>query len=51
MFARRVGPVDKEKMVGRWKIITRELEKRQLPVLGTGGYRKAVEKSWIEGGL
>jgi hypothetical protein len=51
VFPRRVTPVDKENMVGRWKIIERELEKRGLPVLGTGGYRKAVEKSWIKGGL
>lgn len=49
VFPRRVTPVDKEKMVGRWKIIERELQKRGLPVFGTGGYRKAVEKRWIQG--
>ncbi|KAK5662318.1 hypothetical protein OQA88_8224 [Cercophora sp. LCS_1] len=51
VFSRRVTPVDKEKMVGRWKIIERELQKRGLPVLGTGGYKKAVEKRWIQGGV
>jgi len=51
VFRRRVGPVDKERMVGRWKIIERELQKRNLPALGTGGYRKTVEKSWVVGGV
>ncbi|SPQ26722.1 df878db1-43fb-43c0-9089-fd467e82150e [Thermothielavioides terrestris] len=49
VFPRRVTPIDKEKMVGRWKIIVKELEKRNLPVVGTGDYGKAVEKKWIEG--
>ncbi|KAH0536194.1 hypothetical protein FGG08_006902 [Glutinoglossum americanum] len=33
---RRVTPVDREKAVGRWKIIEKELEERGLPVLGRG---------------
>ena len=49
VFPRRVTPIDKEKMVGRWKIIVRELEKRELPLTGTGEYSEAVEKKWIEG--
>jgi hypothetical protein len=49
VFPRRVTPIDKEKMVGRWKIIVKELEERNLPVIGTGDYGKAVEKKWIEG--
>ncbi|KAL2127119.1 hypothetical protein VTI74DRAFT_11310 [Chaetomium olivicolor] len=49
VFPRRVTPIDKEQMVGRWKIIVKELEKRELPVTGTGDYGKAVEKRWIEG--
>ncbi|KAK3381912.1 ribosomal subunit 39S-domain-containing protein [Podospora didyma] len=49
MFPRRVTPVDKEKMVGRWKIITKELQQRDLPIIGTGGYGKAVEKKWAAG--
>lgn len=49
VFPRRVTPIDKEKMVGRWKIIVKELEKRDLPVIGTGDHAAAVEKKWIEG--
>lgn len=49
MFPRRVTPIDKEKMVGRWKVIVEELNKRELPVTGTGDYGEAVEKKWIEG--
>lgn len=49
VYPRRITPVDKQNMVGRWKIIERELQKRGLPVLGTGGYRKAVEKRWARG--
>ena len=49
VFPRRVTPIDKEQMVGRWKIIVRELEKRNLPITGTGDYGEPVEKKWIEG--
>lgn len=31
---RRVSPVDKEKPVGRWKLIEAELNSRRLPVVG-----------------
>lgn len=48
-YPRRVTPIDKEKMVGRWKLIVRELEKRELPVTGTGGYEKSAEKKWASG--
>ena len=34
IFPRRHTPVDKEKTVGRWKVIEKELQKRGLPVLG-----------------
>ena len=34
VLPRRETPVDKEKEVGRWKVIQRELEERELPVLG-----------------
>ncbi|KAI9850775.1 MAG: hypothetical protein M1838_005108 [Thelocarpon superellum] len=34
LFKRRITPVDQEKMVGRWKIIERELKARGLPVTG-----------------
>jgi hypothetical protein len=36
---RRETPVDKEKEVGRWKVIKQELTSRGLPVLG--GYAKS----------
>ena len=32
VFERRVTPIDKEKSVGRWKIIEQELKRRDLPV-------------------
>ena len=31
---RRWTPIDKEKEVGRWKVIERELKSRDLPVTG-----------------
>jgi hypothetical protein len=34
IFPRRETPVDKEKEVGRWKVIEKELAERGLPVLG-----------------
>ena len=33
---RRYTPIDKEKEVGRWKVIERELRLRGLPVTGKG---------------
>lgn len=34
ILGRRETPVDKEKEVGRWKVIEEELRARGLPVLG-----------------
>jgi Ribosomal subunit 39S len=34
IFNRRITPIDREKMVGRWKIIEKELNRRELPVTG-----------------
>lgn len=51
VIPRRVTPVDKDKEIGRWKVIQKELQKRGLPVFGNAGYRKAVEKTWISGGV
>ncbi|KAH8885413.1 hypothetical protein GQ53DRAFT_751145 [Thozetella sp. PMI_491] len=48
-YSRRVTPIDKEKMVGRWKVITQELEKRGLPVIGASGHGEAVERKWAAG--
>lgn len=47
VYSRRVTPIDKHKMVGRWKVIVQELEKRDLPVTGTGKYDKSVERKWV----
>jgi hypothetical protein len=33
---KRVGPVDKHRAVGRWKVIEQELLDRGLPVFGSG---------------
>ena len=33
-FDRRHTPIDKEKEVGRWKLIEEELQKKGLPVTG-----------------
>ncbi|KAH6719135.1 ribosomal subunit 39S-domain-containing protein [Leptodontidium sp. MPI-SDFR-AT-0119] len=34
IYARRITPVDKERSLGRWKVIEKELEERGLPVTG-----------------
>ena len=34
IFSRRQTPVDKERKLGRWKVIEEELKKRGLPVFG-----------------
>ncbi|KAK0744268.1 hypothetical protein B0T21DRAFT_447536 [Apiosordaria backusii] len=47
VFPRRVTPIDKEKMVGRWKVIREELERRGLPVIGTANIDNAVERNPI----
>ncbi|CCF37327.1 hypothetical protein CH063_08691 [Colletotrichum higginsianum] len=46
---RRVTPIDKETAVGRWKVITSELEKRGLPVTGHEHLPKPVQRKWIQG--
>lgn len=46
---RRVTPVDKDISVGRWKVMKKELEKRQLPVLGTEGHQKSKLLGWAAG--
>lgn len=35
VYTRRRTPVDKEKDIGRWKIIENELAARNLPIFGT----------------
>ena len=39
IFDRRYGPIDRESEIGRWKLITEELEKRGLPVTHRAGVR------------
>jgi Ribosomal subunit 39S len=34
IYGRRQTPVDKERKVGRWKVIEKELRERGLPVFG-----------------
>ena len=36
VMGRRETPVDRERVVGRWKVIEEELKRRDLPVLGRG---------------
>ncbi|CEI60486.1 hypothetical protein FVEN_g6615 [Fusarium venenatum] len=49
VHSRRVTPIDREISVGRWKVIEEELQKRDLPVTGTGGYGKNKERDWLTG--
>lgn len=44
VHSRRVTPIDKEKAVGRWKIIEQELIDRGLPVTGHSGRAKKVQR-------
>lgn len=46
---KRVTPVDKARTVGSWKIIEKELEKRDLPVLGHDDVDKFRETEWFRG--
>lgn len=34
VYSQRITPIDREKEVGRWKLIEKELEARGLPVTG-----------------
>ncbi|GAB0137664.1 hypothetical protein EsDP_00005921 [Epichloe bromicola] len=49
VHSRKIGPVEKETSVGRWKVIEEELTKRGLPVTGTTGLSKNKERDWISG--
>lgn len=49
VHGRKIGPIDKEVAVGRWKVIEEELKKRNLPVTGTGGLSKNKERDWLSG--
>jgi hypothetical protein len=49
IYSRRVTPIDKEVEVGRWKVIVKELEKRELPVTGHRHLARHREKYWAQG--
>lgn len=49
LHSKKVGPIDREIEVGRWKVIKEELEKRDLPVTGTNGMPGHKERKWIRG--
>lgn len=49
IHGRRVTPIDKEKTVGRWKVIEEELVKRDLPVTGKGEAARHMERKWLAG--
>ena len=34
VYEKRITSVDKEKSIGRWKLIEKELQERELPVFG-----------------
>ncbi|KAJ3536918.1 hypothetical protein NM208_g6516 [Fusarium decemcellulare] len=46
---KKIGPVQREIAVGRWKVIEEELKKRDLPVTGTAGLGKNMERDWLTG--
>ncbi|UNI22803.1 hypothetical protein JDV02_008657 [Purpureocillium takamizusanense] len=49
VHSRKIGAIEKETVVGRWKVIEEELKKRGLPVTGTAGLTKNKERDWITG--
>ncbi|KAK4090832.1 hypothetical protein PCL_03440 [Purpureocillium lilacinum] len=49
VHSRKIRAIEKETVVGRWKVIEEELKKRGLPVTGTAGLSKNKERDWITG--
>ncbi|KAF7549414.1 hypothetical protein G7046_g8360 [Stylonectria norvegica] len=49
VHSKKIGPIDKEISVGRWKVIAEELTKRGLPLMGTAGLAKNKERDWLSG--
>lgn len=47
VHSRKITPIDKEKELGRWKVIEEELKKRGLPVTGTGDLAGHKERDWM----
>ncbi|KIV84471.1 hypothetical protein PV11_00247 [Exophiala sideris] len=48
VLSRRETPVDKEKEIGRWKVIERELKSKGLPVLGRKPLVPHNESEWVQ---
>lgn len=48
---KRITRGDREKAVGRFKLIEEELKKRDLPLVGHGFVRKNRELSQLKGGI
>lgn len=46
---KKIGPIDRETELGRWKVIEGELEKRGLPITGTDGLPSHKERRWLRG--
>ncbi|KAG6035206.1 hypothetical protein E4U41_006172 [Claviceps citrina] len=51
VHSRKIGLIEKETLLGRWKVIEGELTRRGLPVTGTAGLSKNKERDWITGKL
>jgi hypothetical protein len=47
VHGRKIGAIDKEVAVGRWKVIEEELRKRGLPVTGIADMPKNKEHDWL----
>lgn len=43
--ARKIGPVDREREVGRWKVIEQALQEKGLPVLGRAD---GMQNPWVK---
>jgi len=49
LHSKKIGPIDREIELGRWKVIKEELEKRNLPVTGTADLPGHKERKWARG--
>ena len=49
LHSKKIGAIDREVVVGRWKVIEEELKKRDLPVTGTANLPGQKERRWLRG--
>lgn len=49
LHSKKIGAIDREVEIGRWKVIEEELKKRDLPVTGTADLPGHKEKKWMRG--